>query len=405
MNKKSKLTYIDRDINKDNELRKDIVDSNWYIPVVLWITCKIKLKSNKKFSEKIRKIYVSQSEDIAVNKYVYKKFLDVWLIITVIGILAAVSSQEKSVNKAQIKDNKIERSEYQGSEKAVEVDTLIGNNNHENIVFEVAPNRLSQMQIEDLIEDVKNEVDNEMLLDNDNLESIKGRLNLITEYKKDNNVDIQWEVPEECFINYDGEIVYSRLAKYVDVTQYVQTIIKLKISYDNYECEYEYKVGIQINDDIKSRIIKCELENDINNQNNQYSADGVITLPGNIYGEDIEYFEKEDKQEIGSLWIWIAVLAISVVFIAARMEVDKSLKSRNDQLKMDYSSVVNKFALLIGAGMTVNKAWKVMCKDYIDNNKSTKKRYVYEEMIYTRNMIVNGESERIAYVNFGKRIG
>ena len=61
--------------------------------------------------------------------------------------------------------------------------------------------------------------------------------------------------------------------------------------------------------------------------------------------------------------------------------------------------------LLLGAGMTIRKAWNKIVKDYIRERDadSHKERIAYEEMYETECYIESGMSELEAYEEFGRR--
>ena len=76
-------------------------------------------------------------------------------------------------------------------------------------------------------------------------------------------------------------------------------------------------------------------------------------------------------------------------------------------MKLDYSDIVSKLAILLGSGMTTHQAWNIISARYIDERqrKNSEKRYAYEEMVNTYYEMRDGVSERNAYQRFGERSG
>ena len=74
---------------------------------------------------------------------------------------------------------------------------------------------------------------------------------------------------------------------------------------------------------------------------------------------------------------------------------------------MDYPDIINKFTLLINAGMTVKQAWSKIASDYEAKYlvNQTKKRFAYEEMLVTAHELKLGVTESEAYEQFGRRAG
>ena len=83
-----------------------------------------------------------------------------------------------------------------------------------------------------------------------------------------------------------------------------------------------------------------------------------------------------------------------------------SIENRDKELRRDYPELVEKFILLIGAGLNVKGAWLRITNEYIGKReKEGTKLYAYEEMLVTRYQIENGMTELKAYELFGRRIG
>ena len=68
--------------------------------------------------------------------------------------------------------------------------------------------------------------------------------------------------------------------------------------------------------------------------------------------------------------------------------------------------MIERFILLIGAGMTVRGAWYRITDDYEKKREAhgMEFNYLYEEMLITRYEMENGRDEVTAYSAFGRRI-
>ena len=70
---------------------------------------------------------------------------------------------------------------------------------------------------------------------------------------------------------------------------------------------------------------------------------------------------------------------------------------------MDYPEIVSSLALLLGAGMNVQNSWLKIVNDYRTKREETgKKRYAYEEMLFTVYEMENGVLQVNAYERFGR---
>ena len=71
---------------------------------------------------------------------------------------------------------------------------------------------------------------------------------------------------------------------------------------------------------------------------------------------------------------------------------------------IDYSEMINKFTLLLGAGLTVRHSIERMVQDYEEKiEREGTYRYLYEELALVCNEIHNGMTERKALEHFGSR--
>lgn len=105
------------------------------------------------------------------------------------------------------------------------------------------------------------------------------------------------------------------------------------------------------------------------------------------------------------------ILFLSVALIigvpAGRVrQLDKLAESRNQQMLLDYSELISRFTLLLGAGINMKGAWIRIVGNYSNKRKDEKLsvHYIYEEMIISVREFQNGISERAVYEKFGRRI-
>ena len=92
-----------------------------------------------------------------------------------------------------------------------------------------------------------------------------------------------------------------------------------------------------------------------------------------------------------------------VVPIMAEYAAKNKVTEREKQLKLAYPEMVEKFVLLINAGLPVKNAWIRVAETR--KTKNDKVDYLTEEMLLTKNQMDNGISEEKAYEMFGRRIG
>ena len=97
------------------------------------------------------------------------------------------------------------------------------------------------------------------------------------------------------------------------------------------------------------------------------------------------------------------------LLLHAKVNSDKQhlAKKREQQLLLDYSEVVSKLVVYIGAGLTLRNSWERIVAGYDAGVKEGKRgvRPVYEEMMKTVSQLSSGVSESRAFGEFGRRCG
>lgn len=120
----------------------------------------------------------------------------------------------------------------------------------------------------------------------------------------------------------------------------------------------------------------------------------------------------EEKKKGTGLLLWLfGITASLLVWWAMDHELESKMRLRKEQLLSDYPEVINKFTLLVNAGMTIRQAWFRISEDYSEMKadgvfgQNRRERYAYEEMLATASELRLGVSETTAYEQYGRRIG
>lgn len=130
----------------------------------------------------------------------------------------------------------------------------------------------------------------------------------------------------------------------------------------------------------------------------------VMTLPDNIDGVRLQWSEKKQYLVWKVLFFEILVLVLLRFVVAEKKRNER--KEQKEQMLLDYSEVVSKLLILMGAGMSLKQAWSRISAQYSNKRqkREIEKRYIFEEMLITDHEICDGESERRAYQNFADRV-
>jgi pilus assembly protein TadC len=174
-------------------------------------------------------------------------------------------------------------------------------------------------------------------------------------------------------------------------------------------------------------IISKELNEEIQAAAEKTAKEEYFELPEALRNYKLHWSTPQDTTAM-TLTI-LGIIAALMVWLLGDRELDNRMKKRQEQLLIDYPEIINKFTLLINAGMTVKQAWSKIAEDYYIRNiqqdqdqckklikkksvmkmsvrkKPVIKRYAYEEMLITVNELKLGLSEGKAYEQYGRRLG
>ena len=99
------------------------------------------------------------------------------------------------------------------------------------------------------------------------------------------------------------------------------------------------------------------------------------------------------------------ILCVCIPFLLD-YQIEQGIRKRDLQMQREYPEMVERFILLLGAGLTIRGAWQRITMDYEKRRAKGEIPYhfLYEEMVLTRIDMENGKSEAAAYTAFGRRV-
>lgn len=237
---------------------------------------------------------------------------------------------------------------------------------------------------------------NNMAGENESFDNISGDLKLMTlipEY----NVTIDWYSSDYELVGYDGTVSTKKVS---DSGADVKLTAVMKCGEHEAERVFDIRVvkpKLTGGDKFVSEVYAAVSEA---LKNSEY--EDKVNLPQDINGQKIIYSRKQES----SVPIIIAggFLGAFAVILSEKENKRKAEKFRIKQMQYSYSEVVSKLTLLIGAGMSVRRAWEKIALDY-EKKREGNVNYAYEEMLVTLRGLQSGVPEKTAYSEFGRRCG
>lgn len=132
-----------------------------------------------------------------------------------------------------------------------------------------------------------------------------------------------------------------------------------------------------------------------------------LYFPDKVLGEEISWYLPSENR--GSQMMLLLLLFTVVLLLWKRQESDNEKKERMDRLLMDYPELIQKFTLLLNAGLNSRRTVARIAVDYHNRKKEGGEKFVkrpaFEEMERIYWEMEQGISEETAYENFGMRCG
>ena len=210
-------------------------------------------------------------------------------------------------------------------------------------------------------------------------------------------LNVQWIPDHLRFLNSDGSITEEAFA-----AAPVRMKIRAVLGYEGESHSYDYECTICTADSEDAGYAPAALQQKVSQMNKDQPSDAVIVLPEEIDGEKVHWYVPGRKTGF-KVYVFAHVILILLYFVK-KERLSETVKKRQEALNRDYPEIVYRLIVLIGAGMTVRRAWEKTIEDYKEMAEQQKMiRPGYEEMETALREMNYGTAELRAYENFGRR--
>lgn len=333
-----------------------------------------------------------------LKKYYVEKVVLVLIIIFISNCLGFFMELSMKMEQAGTNQNLVERLGYGNGKKEEELLVSIGDVvTKEPISIFVDEREYTTSELTEIFDQAMSQLDTIILGDNVSKDEVRENLNL-TDFIPGSDIKVRWELEDDSLVGNDGKIQEAYVKE-------EGTLVNLKgiLTLEDQECEYTTYVNILPRDETKSEKIVNELKEQIEVIEKQTRTKESFELPLKIMDINVIWDKKNENH--GVVLLVLGLITGIVLYWGKDEEIHKEVKKRSSQMILDYSDIVSKLTLLLGAGMTVKGAWQKIVLDYKDSISETPRsqRYAYEEMLLTYYELQGGISEVVAYDRFGKR--
>lgn len=366
------------------------------------------LRSNREVSSSIKALKATSRQEIELRLFLYRKLASVIVILSLfafISILGEIGNKGTSLLR---EGRYLARPEAGEGNGEVSLDVTIEDAASEETKAEdgrtkrridlaIAERVYTDEELGLIFEEGKEYILNHVLGNNSSMDAVEENLSFCKTIP-DTGINVIWEPEDNSLLRSDGTVCNEELV------QGKRTSLTAILSYGERHtslCMYlqiipkKYSAEEELNQKLSEAIKRADQET---------LQAKEIKLP--------EYLDKhqltwsEEKGSAGRSMLLVGILLAIVAWYASDLELKKQMKHRREQLLMDYPEIINKFTLLVNAGMTARQAWFKITEDYHERLKGgiSPKHYAYEEMLITANELKLGLTESSAYEQYGRRI-
>lgn len=306
---------------------------------------------------------------------------------------------EIACRNTPLSDGYVYRNSYgQGEERVTVVARGLEEGKELEIQFQVEERQYTDEQVQAAMEDLKERLKEMILGRNPDLSHVQEKLNLVSRDEK-TGFRIRYSWDERDWIGYDGT-VYGEGA---DPENGYPITIKAEIS-DGRGMVKGISIPLTIFPPNRSQeeVERKKFTEEIARREEESRLEEGFYLPGEYQGREVTYRQKGGREHA---WLLVLGILLAILLHAREGEEAKQQKKKRERLLLlDYSGLVSKLQIFLGAGMTIRTAWERIVLDYqAGREKGGEERPAYEEMLKTYYQIRSGMAEGKAYEEFGRR--
>ncbi len=360
-------------------------------------------------ADAIKALNVNMKSDQQQRLFWCSKISLVIIIIIFFNLLSLLSSIMNSNNSEILNEKYLRRPGYGEGTKEVELKVTMKQAKGQDSKKDVSKSKDVSISVEERIY-TKEELEiifskaikyleNKTLGENKSADEIYSNLNFISSIPG-TGISVDWESENYDLIDSDGTVKNEKVNKKGNSIK-----ITAILNYQKQQTKHYMSFRVlpkQYSDD---EVMNEKLSKKLSAASKETSKNNLFQLPDTLGNYHLIWQDKK-KNNGFTLWFMGIFLAVVAWFMGDK-ELEKKMKQRKDQMLLDYPELINKFTLLVNAGMTIRQAWIKITEDYSTKLRQEKgnKHYAYEEMLTTANELKLGLSENIAYEQYGRRIG
>lgn len=350
----------------------------------------------KIYGNKIEKLEAQlkriQSPKTARESYIlaWKQGLEALFFGTVLLSLAVVASvgKPKAEERYQMK-----RPSYGEGNLETEVEALVeGESERLAVPITVKERQYTQQELSELFAAYEERLPELILGDNESLDQVRSPLSL-PDTLENGAISVSWYLEPSNYMNDQGEFEEEP----PEEGSLVELCAILK--YQEKEQEYRFFAKLYPREKTSGERLGQRLAEEAAREEERDPTAGEVLLPEEIDGKKIQWMTPGTP----IVPLGAALLFVMIWYLLTKDEkkLKEKLEFRRRQMIMDYPMILYKMSMLLGAGMTIQGAFRKIAFHYKET-RGNELHYAYEEMLNACYQMEKGTGEAAAYENFGQ---
>ena len=350
----------------------------------------------KIYGNKIEKLEAQlkriQSPKTARESYIlaWKQGLEALFFGTVLLSLAVVASvgKPKAEERYQMK-----RPSYGEGNLETEVEALVeGESERLAVPITVKERQYTQQELSELFAAYEERLPELILGDNESLDQVRSPLSL-PDTLENGAISVSWYLEPSNYMNDQGEFEEEP----PEEGSLVELCAILK--YQEKEQEYRFFAKLYPREKTSGERLGQRLAEEAAREEERDPTAGEVLLPEEIDGKKIQWMTPGTP----IVPLGAALLFVMIWYLLTKDEkkLKEKVEFRRRQMIMDYPMILYKMSMLLGAGMTIQGAFRKIAFHYKET-RGNELHYAYEEMLNACYQMEKGTGEAAAYENFGQ---
>lgn len=330
----------------------------------------------------------------AGRSYYAKKIADCMLLTAVMALASAGVYLTVDRTETVVEDNRLERPGYGMGDREEELTVqLEGETQPVQMTVTVQGRKYSASQVEELLEKGRESLEQNLRGDNPSLDQVREKLNFPTALE-DGAVTVEWMTMPYGMIDDNGQIIGEPDEQ--------GSIVEIQATLTCQEQELMYETAVCVYPPVLSEQEQLwqAVEDEVERANQEGAEQEMLELPSQVEGRSITWLRQ--PQQLFPLLLALTVVLPLCLWLQRDQKIRQKVRERKLQMTLDYSELMWKMTMLLGAGLTIRGTFSRIAAEY-KRSRTGQKRYAYEELLFTCGEMRSGVPESTAYENFGRR--